>query len=148
MPSTEVEPPSRAGRAPTPPSPPKSTRPKDLWFRSTQDEQTMSALSGSSNTNVENPPLTPSDGVYTSVDRDAFDKSTARAMAEPNTDTGVNDDFGQTNEHSAFDEDALESTQARPQGEPDGRRDGERPLAEPITSTNVDVRDSATARSA
>lgn len=63
--------------------------------------------------------MTPSDGVFTSVPRRER-QSSAAMNHEPNepdvtTDTGSEDDFRRTNEMSAFEGDALESTATRPQ---------------------------------
>ncbi|MGO8992357.1 MAG: hypothetical protein ACLQVI_03450, partial [Polyangiaceae bacterium] len=120
-------------------SPARAERPRDVWFRSSQDEVTMSALSGSApgsgsgdqDTTDQgakpysasgSPALSPSDGVFTSAPRtEPASKgsagSTARELAEADsmTDSGADDDFGSTNEVAAFDDSLLESTAARPQ---------------------------------
>jgi tetratricopeptide (TPR) repeat protein len=121
---------------PLPPSPassPRSERPKDLWFRSSQDEVTMSALSemGGADPNdtqadqgrPSRPATTPDDGVVTSAPREGgLAATTSRRIVDPestNEAPGV-DDFGNTNEVATYDEDLLESTAARPQRESEG----------------------------
>jgi hypothetical protein len=86
-------------------------RPRDLWFRSSQDDATMSALSKEGS---QVAPLTPSDGVYTSAPTDPTSGHMRAAAAEPNTATGE-EDLGSTNENAVFDDEMLESTAARPQ---------------------------------
>jgi tetratricopeptide (TPR) repeat protein len=114
---------------------PRSHRPKDLWFRSSQDEATMSALSESgmseSLTSVDrpapqSPQLTPSDGVYTSVDKKMMASGSvvspmaaSRALDESHTETGAHD-LSRTNESPSFsdeEEESLSSTAARPLAE-------------------------------
>ncbi len=104
--------------------PPKATasapgvrpdRPRDLWFRSSQDDATMSALSKDEKDETRAAQLTPSDGVYTSAPTDPTSGHMRAAAAEPNTATGAEDDFGSTNENAVFDDEMLESTAARPQ---------------------------------
>jgi tetratricopeptide (TPR) repeat protein len=104
----------------------RAERPRDVWFRSSQDEATMSALSKAedgSETAVDkdhaSPPQTPSDGVYTSAPADptssqGHEVSHRPAFNETPTTDG-SEDFGSTNEVPAFDDSMLESTAARPQ---------------------------------
>ncbi len=109
----------------------RAERPKDVWFRSSQDEATMSALSKAeeerdepSHTGVDDhvsapPPQTPSDGVYTSAPQDPTSSqgrmpAQARAFEDSTTSDG-SEDFGSTNEVATFDDSMLEATAARPQ---------------------------------
>jgi hypothetical protein len=126
-PETDASPsdaPTGSLTAPKPvPSAPASRpdKPKDLWFRSSQDEATMSALSKSEagdDVGGSAPPLTPSDGVYTSAPVDPSSshmRAAPAALEEPVTATGGSeDDLGSTSESKAFDDEMLESTAARP----------------------------------
>jgi hypothetical protein len=88
----------------------RAERPRDVWFRSSQDEVTMSAISGSplddpNETFSDKGTRSPSDGVFTTA---------AAPRARIDREDGTEEDLGHTNENAAFDEE-LESTAARPQ---------------------------------
>jgi hypothetical protein len=112
---------------PAAPSDPRPERPRDVWFRSSQDEATMSALSGADTAAelpLDSPPHhTPSDGVYTSAPKDPTSSQGRVAACDAQDsslgggDTGEvgSEDLGSTNEVAAFDDSMLESTAARPQ---------------------------------
>jgi hypothetical protein len=132
-----------------PPSAPRSERPKDLWFRASQDEITMSALSSATGGNeptldqkVEPPQLTPSDGVYTSVNKERFPSPTATKRTpldeEPSSPEGSEADLSRTSEQPVFDDSMLEATNARPQGIEERQALHEAP--DVITSTSIDAR--------
>ena len=107
------------------PSAPRAERPRDVWFRSSQDEATMSGVSklgGAADVGApvdfgaSAPHQTPSDGVFTSAPRDPTSQGRmASAAEESSTNETFADDFGSTNEVAAFDDSMLESTAARPQ---------------------------------
>ncbi len=102
-------------------------RPRDVWFRSSPDEVTMSAASRSADADVNEThdegrgrsPVTPSDGVFTSARRTDAKKAGAASTESDVDEASDEGDFGSTNEVAAYRDEThdelLESTAARPQ---------------------------------
>jgi hypothetical protein len=104
-------------------------RPRDVWFRSSKDDVTMSALSQSltnelrdASTHVDSgdepiPAVPAAVGAFTNVPHEigTITATTTRSMEDAGsmTDAGM-EDFGATNEAAAFDDEMLEQTAARP----------------------------------